>query len=201
MKFNTRTSCTKDEAVIMMLGLDKPTDLIGTDDQDTLYVKLDKTLEFMREKLVSDLTSEGQTQEYIAEFLDDFDKEFTKRARRYLIELDDELAKRSDSALRVLDDGQITLKSLYDWMGTQSSPVNTTKKTPKSENTMLITFATLLERFLEDKPKTGGFYRGKNINFAAVARHLEDLEIEGQGQENIKRLIENARKAKKEAKP
>jgi hypothetical protein len=59
----------------------------------------------------------------------------------------------------------------------------------------------LLERFLEDKPKTGGFYRGKNINFAAVARHLEDLEIEGQGQENIKRLIENARKAKKEAKP
>ncbi len=116
------------------------------------------------------------------------------------------MAKGRDSALRVLENGQITLKSLYDWIDSnrpQSSPVNTSKKTSKSENSALITFATLLELFLEDKPKKGGFYRNENLNISEVARHLKKHAngIEGQGEESIKTLIEKAIKAKKEAKP
>jgi hypothetical protein len=206
MKFNTRTSCTKDEAVLIMLDLGDSPDLIDIHDQDTLSVKLGKTLDAMREQLVDELTSEGVIQEHISEFLEGFDGAFIKQAREYLIDLDDELAKRDDSALRVLDDGQITLKSLYEWIDSKKSESDTSvkgkKTTPKSENTALITFATLLELFLADKPKTAGFYRNEKLNVAAVARHLKTHAngIEGQGEENIKKLIENAITAKKEVK-
>jgi hypothetical protein len=224
---NFKTAINQDEAVWMMLGLPSVTPDIIDKYADDIEFSLEANLTFFREALVDtyedaqnkfqeDTTAENS--ERALQELKDFDEYIIRQANRYLCDVEDEIAKGAESKFR-FKDGLITINSFNEWFSsfnkaltnqtkecldneTYNKIAKSKKTTPKSENTALITFATLLELFLTGKPKTAGFYRNEKINVTAVARHLEKHAngIEGQGEENIKTLIENAITAKQKVK-
>lgn len=155
-----------------------------------------------------------------------FDNDYVKQAKIYLCALADELAKGTDSELRCIGDNKITLTSLDEWtqkhldisifdninfdvarVGNapkEPEPVPEPApvlKTPTAINSFLITFDTLLEKFLTTQPNSGKLFRAGKPNVSAIGRYLQRKDIPGQDCESIKTIIEKATKAKAEVVP
>ena len=150
--------------------------------------------------------------------------ELFARAHRYLCDIDDELAKGELSVLRIdrpkTTNPQypyITLASLADWakgkyeidifeknqnairIGKNQSEMAKSKTTPKSIDSLQVTFSFLLEAFVsKDKKDERKFGTQNNMNISQIAQHLSQMaeachgEGKGQSTESIKKRIEEA---------
>jgi hypothetical protein len=169
--------------------------------------------------------SESQDDKHLMDIYT-FDNDYVKQAKIHLCVLADELAKGTDSELRCIDD-KITLTSLDKWtqkhldisifdnINFNVAKVGNTPKKPEpvpeqpvpmlktrtAINSFLITFDTLLEKFLSTQPNPGKLFRGGKRNVSAVGKFLQQKDIPGQDWESIKTIIEKAAKAKAEVVP
>ena len=123
---NPRSSCTRDEALGIMLGIHSVPDMIDSyyldgcrNDQDLIdlfHFDFSSTLENMRNEKLNDCRdAESQEEKDKAlKNLKQFDVDFTTKARFYMCRIDDELAKGAESELRLKDE-LITINSFNNW--------------------------------------------------------------------------------------
>ena len=213
---NMKTVCTIDEAIAMLLNLmPLPKEFIQMSDEEIYKESLNDeyandwtlqdTLTSLREDLVSEYIeakNEKMPVDSQLQAIKDFDNNYIKKARAYLLDITDEIAK---GTIRVNNCNNITLKSLYEWATSQQIIFETdtvgftshTKTIPQKERGLsqtktknfYLTFVCLLNAFIE---KTSGKQFGSvgNLNITALASYLASKS--GQSEESIKSRIEEA---------
>ncbi len=77
MKFNTRTSCTKDEAILIMLEFPILPTLLPDDYEDTSQIPFHEVLESMRDNLLIEMRDDGYSEYQVKKELDEFDEIFS----------------------------------------------------------------------------------------------------------------------------
>ena len=224
---NMNTHCTIDEAIGMLLNLMYlPKEFIQmTDEEIHAYGfnnepvwSLQDVLNSIRGDLVNEYIEAKEDEQLQA--IKDFDNNYIKKARTYLLSITDEIAK---GTIRVDEHNNITLQSLHEWAVKnhkvpilEISEVDTAGVTPRKQaipkedkgltpalkKNFYLTFVCLLKAFVAKHPS--GKY-GKveattvkgvetmlvsNINIQVLAVHLSTLVA--QSDESIKDRIEEA---------
>jgi hypothetical protein len=200
---NPATTCSKDEAVGMMLGILKGADWYYDIDYemqrsyegvDTNFY-LSDCLNAMRGELQMAYwdAEESENADALLNAIEQFDTDYIKKAKLYLCLIEDELSK-SDSQLRTIDNGhgvkEITLASLDEWWRTAKSKTfedsifkdmqSNVPKVCDDENdeelslSANVTFGLLLRTFVElAKAKPNEYGTPDNVKISAVAELLQ----------------------------
>lgn len=196
---------------MLELGSEYNNDFIDSDAENTSdeFIFDSNTFNVIHEQLMNDLISDGWDKKEADECAQDHINYLAKAARYYLIELEDELAKGSDSQLRVLENGEITFKSFYQWFdviklkyGEVKSVITFQDELNDSSNmreirnllrtrggdqaSLYVTFAHLLDKYAEMN-KTKYMNKG-SINVTALATELE-RSADAYTKENGNKLI------------
>jgi hypothetical protein len=210
---NMNTHCTIDEAIGMLLNLMYlPKEFIQmTDEEIHAYGfnnepiwSLQDVLNAIRGDLVNEYIEAKEDEQLQA--IKDFDNNYIKKARAYLLSITDEIAK---GTIRVDEHNNITLQSLHEWAVKnhkvpilEVSEVDTAGVTPRKEaipkedkglsktmkQNFYLTFVCLLRAFVA---KSGSrFGTVGNITVQVLAEHLSTLVA--QSDESIKDRIEEA---------
>ena len=219
---NLSASCTKDQAVLRILGWGRNTiypkhlhvSEEGTvqEDQHSIYRSAFSLNDFLSdiyrdalaiyEDAVPAGASEDQVQQAIESHAPRIEEAeaFIEKARDYMLDIVEELAKGDRSALRLDNDAtaqtgtiHITLRSLDAWSeSTYAIKTEVTKQGPdihalletvkdvdgttKSDISLYVTLALAVQAFAQ---KAGGkFQNGGEVNVQQVATHLEAFGVD-----------------------
>lgn len=212
---NFKTSINRDEAVWTMLRLPRVIPDIIDKCADDIEFSLQANLDFFRDglvveyevaknKLQDDATENNQ--DNLAKKLQelkDFDNDIIRQAQFYLCVIDDELAKGSESKLRLNKDGLITINSFNNWHSNLKAAVlvvdgktistdNNTSKTgeythnedeiDKKLASIYATLAFALEDLAKLYAEKGGnkdlLHDNGTVNQEKIAEHLCQLAID-----------------------
>ena len=198
---NTKTHCTIDEAIGMLLNLMYlPKEFIQISDEERHNYEehiwsLQEVLDQLRTELVNEYTEAKiakKPEDVLEEKLQaikEFDNDYIKKARTYLLSITDEIAK---GTLRVDGHNSITLQSLHDWASENykisileiseagTASVTPRKKTISKEDQGLsktktqnfyLTFVCLLKAFVAKYP-TGKFGNVKKDSVNGVEKTI-----------------------------
>ena len=222
LRLNTKTSCTVDEAVGMMLGVWGVDCFFDEELNEHDYTFCLSEYLFEQRDLLQIAYAKAQLnheplQPYL-EKIEEFDTNFMKRAKMYLCLVEDEIAKESQSQLRLSKhelSRKITLASLDEWW-TQKKDANHSifneirHNAPKNNTeddfnlNVNVTFGLLLNAYIHDhiaNKGTNKFGAPNDANISAVKTKLSDMlaqEIEsskGQSDRSIRNRLSAAQKA------